>query len=167
MFKDIAKLVGKIAPVVGRAIANPVGTVAELGLGIVKKTLGLDPGAPESEIKSRLEALSPADVLALQEMELQYAVQFAQLEVQDKGDARDLAREKGLVHHAVITYTFILGYFGLMISVGFGLADAEAIGGAWRVLDAAFGVILTFWFGSSFGSKVKDTIAKEKARNGG
>lgn len=167
ILKDIGRLVGKIAPVVGSVIANPLGTVSSLGISLVKGALGLE-GADETQVRDRLENLTDQDIIALNELEQRYALEFARLEVADKDSARDLAKTQGMIHHAVITYLFIAGYFGLMIAVAFGVADPDAVGGAWRVLDAAFGVILTFWFGSSFGSKVKDGIAAAKARmNGG
>jgi hypothetical protein len=167
IFRTIGNVVSKVAPFIGRAIANPLGTAAELGMGILKDVLGIPEGTPEDEILAKVESMTADQALALKAADQVHYRALAALEVQDRDSARDLAKSRGLVHHAIITYIFLAGWFGLTIAAGAGWIDSAAINGEWSgVMMMAFGAILGFWFGSSFGSKVKDGVSSIRARMG-
>lgn len=165
ILKNIARVIGKAAPLLGKALTNPVGAVADFAKDIVKEALGL-PNASDQELADKVESLTPQELLALQEAERSHYRALAALEVQDKASARDLAKTHGLTHHAVITYLFLAGWFGVVISSRAG-ALAQVNDGFSDVMTVAFGVILTFWFGSSFGSKSKDATERLRIRMNG
>jgi hypothetical protein len=160
IFRTIGNVVSKVAPFIGRAIANPLGTAAELGMGILKDVLGIPEGTPEDEILAKVESMTADQALALKAADQVHYRALAALEVQDRDSARDLAKSRGLVHHAIITYVFLTGWFGMTIAAGADWITPSVVSGEWSgVMTLAFGAILGFWFGSSFGSKRKDDAA--------
>lgn len=162
ILKKIAGAVGKAAPLLARTILGPAGGTA---VDIVKDVLGLPQSASNEELADKVESLDADQLLALQEAERKHYRLLAELEVQDKANARDLAKTHGLTHHAIITYLFLAGFFGVEIATRAGALNVGDSG--WQeVMVLAFGVILTFWFGSSFGSKIKDATDRLRAKNG-
>lgn len=159
ILKKIAGAVGKAAPLLARTILGPAGGAA---VDIVKDVLGI-PDASDEELASKVESLTADELLAIQEAERKHYRLLAELEVQDKASARDLAKTHGLLHHSIITYTFLAGWFGIEIAARAG-ALAPGNEGWTEVMIFAFSTILTFWFGSSFGSKMKDATDRLRQR---
>jgi hypothetical protein len=103
--------------------------------------------------------------LKVAEMEFQkhmadLGVRLEELEVEDRGGARQLATEKGIKVQASLSGLYTAGYFGTLGVFIMGWTNIEpSMSGMVVTLIGALGAaqlqILNFWFGSSRGSKEK------------
>jgi len=162
---DWKSLVKSIAPAIGTALGGPVGGLATKFLA--DKFLG-NPDATPEEVEQAVLGASPEKLLEIKKLDHDFKVQMRQLdidvfklEVEDKASARDLAKFN-MKPHMILSAIYTIGYFVVLyvLLTGQIVIAAEAkdvfnqiIG----ILSAAQVTILAFWFGSSYGSKVKDS----------
>lgn len=162
-FTDTLKgLVGAVAPMLGTAIGGPFGGVAgkmiqdALGVGDEESALEMLKADPDALLKIKnLEADFKTKMREL-------GIKEQQLHAVDRDSARKMATDKGIAIQATLTGLFMAGYFGLMYlfftsDLTAGLSDWEKgqLGILVGVLTAAIPQMLSFWFGSSEGSKRK------------
>lgn len=154
-----------LAPTIATAVGGPFGGIAA---GILAEALGVKP----NEVEDFILAASPEDLLKLKLAEentkkwmREADIKEDQLEYQDRADARQLARERGVQMQAALSAVFIFGYFVIVFFlVKYGLPThlGEFTKGVivtlMGVLTAAIPQILSFWFGSSRGSKEKTDV---------
>lgn len=167
-FQKIGAVLKAVAPTMLTAVGGPAGALAAT---IIKGGFG-DKGMTDQAMADVVTAATTsADGLAklkqieadLQKAELDNGFKFADLEVQDRESARDLAKTTGITPQVSLTVLFIVGYF---VALGFfffthsALPMSEAFVLMLGVLTAGVPQILAFWFGSSHSSQSKDvTIA--------
>lgn len=176
-WKDIAGLVGKVAPLLGTAIAGPaggaVGALVAAALGVedkpdaVAQALQLDPQA----------AVKLAEIASTQKIELERLVitgeanQLAartrefEIEVDDRKDAR--ARQIALRDPipAIITLTALVAVIGALFMLITGLAvfpkEYElTVGGLIAALVGVLGAGVGFYLGTTRSSAEKNQIIK-------
>lgn len=172
--KKLKALVATVAPTIGTALGGPLGGVAMKFLA--DKFTDGDTGKVEDFLLSaNPEALKE---LKVAEMEFnQYMreldIKEYDIEVQDRSDARQLGRDRGVFVQATLSAVFIVGYFGLMFFF-FTHANAVTLSEFSRgqlgiligVTTAVIPQIMAYWFGSSRGSKEKTeaiNLAEERA----
>jgi hypothetical protein len=164
---DWKTLVKSIAPTLGTTLGGPAAGLAVKFLA--DRFLG-KPDAGESDVADAIMAASPEKLLEVKKLDNDFKVQMKQLdidvyklEVEDRRSARDLAKFD-IGPHVVLSALYTFGYFAVLylfltgnVQVATDAKDAfnQIIG----VLTAAQVTILAFWFGSSYGSKVKDVQA--------
>lgn len=159
--EEAKQLLAKVAPVIGTALGGPLGGVATKFLA--DKLTGGDPGALEDYIV----AGSPENVVALRQAELDFkkfiqelGIRESQLEVQDRADARSLAKERGLLVQASLSALYTAGFFLTLLLFISGHVNPppeykEMVTMLLGALTAPQIQILNFWFGSSRGSARK------------
>ena len=162
-FKKLFGLVKQVAPTVLTAMGQPVGAA------LLRKALGGPEGADVEKLVEEasmtpegIERLRLAEI-ELQKFESEKGVKFAELDVEDRKSARELATATGIAPQVVLSTLFIGGYFvilGLFFSAKLIVPMSEAFMVMLGVLTAGVPQILNFWLGSSRGSQSKDsTIA--------
>lgn len=174
-WKDIVR---KVAPALGTVLGGPLAGMAVKTIG--DKLLG-NPNATEDELEAAIAAASPADLIRLREIDKSFEkemraldIDVFRLEVEDRKSARDLYRTN-YWPQVILSGVFIVGYLSTLWVVLAGkvnpnltpemLGMAQVILG---VLTAAVPQILSFWFGSSFGSREKTAhLAASSPANGG
>lgn len=158
------ELIRNIAPTIGASLGGPAA-----GLGIkylADKFLG-KPDATEQELADAVLGATPEQLLTIKKLDADFKIQMRQLDIdvfkleaQDRDSARKLATVN-MVPHIVLTFLYTIGYFLVLyffmtgkVKVDSDIADTfnQIVG----VLTAAQITIMAFWFGSSYGSKVKD-----------
>lgn len=158
--KDWKELVKKVAPTLGAALGGPMGGVATQF--IVDKFLG-----GSTDIDAAMATLTPDKLAELKKLDQEFAAQMKKLdvdvfalEVQDVGNARDLAKTD-MRPHVALSALFIGGYFIILwaiitgrIEIMEGVKDMVLL--LVGILTREVPTIMQFWFGSSFGSKKKD-----------
>jgi hypothetical protein len=161
---DWKEMVRGIAPTLGAALGGPFAGVAVKFLA--DKLLG-NPTATEDQVAEAIVAGSPEQLVKLKELDNAFKVQMKQLdvdvfklEVSDVQSAREMARVN-MWPQIILSTLYTIGYFAVLyifvvgdvdISVKFKAEFNIVLG----VMTAAQVKIMDFWFGSSYGSKLKD-----------
>ena len=147
-----------VAPVLATAVAGPAGGAA---VGWIASKLGI----PDDTIEGVTKALTgnPEMTLKLKELDLEYA----KLEVQDRDSARQAYAQVATSEHAtkldkVVVPVLALGVVGLaftligvLMFVNTPQDQQQIIIFALGFITSAAGQVLSFYFGSSQGSKDK------------
>ena len=161
---DWKSVVKTVAPTIGAALGGPMGGIAVKFLA--DQFLG-NPDAKEQDVAEAVLNATPDKLLELRKLDNDFKIRMRELdidvfklEVQDKASARDLAKFN-MKPHMILTVVYSIGYFGIMGAmlsgqVQFPVGQTELLSGLIGVLTAIQIKIADFWFGSSYGSKVKD-----------
>ena len=166
-WKDIVKAV---APTLGVALGGPMGGAATKF--IADKLLG-DVNAGPDEIEKFMIGSSGADMLKLKKLDHEFKLEMKALEidvfaleVKDKDSARGLFKVN-IWPQITLSTVFVMGYFGVLYFLMQGKVDESSMINnpvfttILGVLTAAIPQILSFWFGSSLGSKEKTANSKK------
>lgn len=153
-----------LAPTVATALGGPL---AGLAVEAVSKALGVD----SDKIEDTLQAgkLTGDQVLALKQAELdlqakekEFGFKFAELDVQDRKDARGMQTATRSRVPAALSAIVTIGYFSILGVMLAGqaakLADSQALLLMLGSLSTAWGMVMSFWFGSSSGSAEKTAL---------
>jgi len=149
-----------VAPTIATALGGPL---AGMAAKMAASALGVEPDKVEALVTTG----DPEVMLKLKQAEQSFLVEMEKLDIErdrlvvgDIQDARGLAK-LDMTPHMVLSAIYTLGYFGLIASLIFGLADIPE-GQAGHLMSGLIGVLTTlqvkvadFWFGSSHGSKQK------------
>ncbi len=163
---DWKSVLSSIAPTIATALGGPVAG------GAVKYLAGAflgDEDASEQDLQRAISTASPEQLARIREIDAKFKVDMEragvdvfELETKDRQDAREMAEKKGLWPQMVLSVVYIAGYFGLIYLLLFGDVEIKQsvkemssilIG----IMTTAIPMILQFWFGSSHGSKSKDS----------
>lgn len=168
--KPVKRALSVLRNVAPTAVAALSGPMAPLAATVVRQVLGagedvdLDDAvlaaAASPDTAVRLREIESA----MQAQEQQLGIRFAELEVEDRKDARRLARETSLLPQLAITAIFVIGYFtilGLFFSSTLEVPMSESFIVMLGVLTAGMTQIMAFWFGSSRGSQQKDKVIRD------
>jgi len=161
-WKDLVK---KVAPALGHALGGPMaGNAAKY---ISEKILGKT-DATENEIEDFVLNANPEKLNELKKIDNEFklsmqklGVDVFKLETIDKQHAREFSIKTSLMPQIVLSTIFIGGYFGILyllftqkIEMNTALKDMILL--LVGLITREVPTIMSFWFGSSFGSKTKD-----------
>jgi hypothetical protein len=152
------------APMIGAMLGatGPIGAAAGV---ILNGVLGLGKDAPQKATEEAMAKATPEQILALQKAEQDFVLAMRQADVQeeavhagDRGSARSMYAATKDNTPQVLSYILIPAVlFYVLIATLYELPPA-GVQLAREVLMYLFGVmstVLTFWFGSSSGSRQK------------
>jgi len=161
-FKNI---LAEVAPVLATAFGGPLAGVA--AKAIAGKMLGRE-DASLDEVIAAVEGASPADLVKLKDLELEFATQMRDAEIDlervaagDRDSARNRQARMKDWTPSVLGTAIVLGFFGLLAYiVKYGLpSDGSDV---LLIMVGALAAMTTqvgnYFFGSSTGSKNKDEI---------
>lgn len=166
---DYKGLLAKVAPMIGGAIGGgPFGAMAATA---ALEVLGLAPekGKEEDQFKEALKTLTPDQAVKMKDAELKWKATMKELGIKekdlharDRASARDMAAKTSILPQAVLSGLYTIGYFMVLYMFLTGevqIADSikAEFGIVLGVLTAGQVQIMNFWFGSSSGSKDKNT----------
>ena len=170
---SVSGWVSKFAPMIGTALGGPLGGAAG---ALLASALGTKDASPESIQKAIVSGnLTGDQILALKKAENDFAVQMADLgfkdtealaniEFQDRASARVLAETTHDWTPRILAFGVTIGFFGLLIfQVRHEVAPAsrDLLNIMIGTLGSAWVSVITYYFGSSAGSREKDaTIGK-------
>jgi len=170
-WKDVAKVIGSAAPIVGGLIGGPagagVGTLISQALGV-----GNSPDAVVNALKTDPDAL-----VKLKQFEMTHKEKLQELQLESVkaylGDVQN-ARGRQNAHEKatgetdynlyILAWTIVAGFFGLIAVMMYVTIPQESnniIYMLFGTLSAGFGSVMQYFFGSSKGSKEK-TILMDK-----
>ena len=180
-WKDVASVVGNVAPILGTALGGPAGGAVG---GLIANLLGVD---NEADAVANAIKADPNIAVKLKEIELE--AQRLHYEAIDKARQAELdelkayigdvqnARSRQVEHEKatgktdinfyVLAWVIVLGFFGLigaLMFVEIPTKQSEVMFMLFGTLSAGFGAVIQYFFGSSKGSSEKtEHIAKLKA----
>ena len=159
-------LVGTIAPVLGAALGGPLGGIA---LKALADALGLSESTEEA-ISTALSGAKPEDLLKLKLADQQFAKDMKALDVDLERIAssdRDSARQREAAVKDRIPGTLAVGitagFFGVlayMMINGAPATGGEALLVMLGSLGTSFAGVISYYYGSTSSSKVKDATIK-------
>jgi hypothetical protein len=161
-----------VASIVSGLISNGLpklaDAVVEKGVDYVEQKLGVTL-KPEDEMK-------PEDVKDLRERAMQHAEFMAEIDAKDRASARDRevqisTNDKAPLINKVVTPVLALGVvtlafalFGVLLFIEVKPEAKDILIYVMGVLSAAVTQILSYYFGSSQGSKDKSDLLKEQQK---
>jgi hypothetical protein len=162
---DWLKTIGSLAPTVATALGGPLTGVAVAALG---KALGLD-SPTEDKVANIIASgkLTPEQLSAIKLAELDFqkhesdiGFKYTELEFKDKDSARNLTIQTKSITPEALSWLIIALGLGAEVYVLFhGIPNKVSDMVAGRILgtlDAAVITVISFWLGSSVGSRNKD-----------
>ena len=158
-------LIATVAPSLATALGGPLAGIATKA--IAEKVLGKST-ATDTQVIDAIMGAGPADLVKLKELEVTFARDMKKAGVeleQIAADDRDSARERQVKMKdwtpSVLGLAIIIGFFGVLAYLfRFGLPDegSEVLLIMVGALGAMTSQVGNFFFGSSSGSKSKDTV---------
>jgi hypothetical protein len=168
-------LVKNVAPALATALGSPAAGVAIRALG--QELLGKE-NATEKEVSEYIMKNQSPELLAkIKQTEANLELELAKIDksleeiaAEDRASARELAKRRTVWPQVILTALFVLGYFlvlGFVVHYVFGEGSGNLAPEYLSILSLLLGIltsevprIMTFWFGSSHGSKEKDLKLK-------
>ncbi len=162
---DWRGILGGIAPTLATALGGPLAGKAVAAIS--SKLLGKPDGTPE-EVAAAIAGATPEQLEALRKLEQEFtlalvdkAVELEQIEAGDRANAR----QREITTHDVTTRVLAYGvtvFFGvqmwLLHTNAIPAENRDAANQLIGVLYMAVGTVLTYYFGSSSGSRAKDAV---------
>lgn len=167
---DWKNVVGKVAPMLGAAVAGPLGASA---VTIIADALGLSEKT-EDAIKVALSGTTPEQMLALKRADQEFTVKMREIGFANERDMESLAvndRDSARKREAAVgdkttrnlAYVITCGFFGTLGTLMFAdiQGDKEVLYMMLGALGSAWAGVIAYYFGSTSGSRAKtDLLAK-------
>lgn len=151
----LKQLVGTVAPMLGTALAGPLGGAAGTYLA---KALGVQPG-DDAAVTTALTGASPETLLALKKADNDFQAHMAELGVtreQIAAGDRDSARKREATVKdstpALLAFLVTVGFFGVLgylLVCGKPATGGDALLVMLGALGGAWASIISYYFGSS------------------
>lgn len=168
LWKDI---ISAVAPALATALGGPLAGLAVREIG--GKILGKEE-ATENEVAAAIAGATPETLAKLRELDQQFQTRMAELGIKleelenaDRADARarDVAAKDRIP--AILAIVHAAAFFALlfvMFTTSVPQTNRDAFNILLGMLSTSMLTIMTYYFGSSRGSKAKDEILGRAAR---
>lgn len=167
----LLNLVKTVAPSLATAVGGPL---AGMATRAISDALLGKPDGTEDELIDAASKASPDQLLALKKAEQDFAVRMRELEIDlqridaaDRNSAREREVKTGDWTPKALAGAVTLGFFGVlgyMIAYGLPSQGGEALLVMLGTLGTAWGGIVSYYFGSSAGSKEKSEAMNRMTR---
>jgi hypothetical protein len=168
---QLLNLVRTVAPSIATAVGGPL---AGMATRAISEALLGKPDGTEDELIDAAAKASPDQLLALKKAEQDFAVRMRELEIDlqridaaDRSSAREREVKTGDWTPKALAGAVTLGFFGVlgyMIAYGLPAQGGEALLVMLGTLGTAWGAIVSYYFGSSAGSKEKTEAMNRMTR---
>lgn len=160
-----------LAPLLGTAIAGPLGGVAA---GFIADKLGLEAKTVEAVSNAITDQkISPEQVAQIKMAEVEFKkfletnkIRIEEIAAADRNGARDLLKSTRSRTPTILTFVITIGYFVTLICMmtgQFKVSDSQVMLIMLGQLGTAWGVTIAFWFGTTSSSKDKTDIIANSA----
>ena len=158
----LLNLVKTVAPSIATAVGGPL---AGMATRAISEALLGKPDATEDELVEAAKNATPEQLLALKQAEQDFVVRMRELDVdlerianEDRSSAREREVKTGDWTPKALAAVVTCGFFGVlfwMIANGLPANGGEAMLVMLGTLGTAWGAIVSYYFGSSAGSREK------------
>jgi uncharacterized protein (DUF849 family) len=156
-------ILSTVAPTLATALGGPMAGVAVTS---IIKALDIKEDSTEEEVLKAISTASPESLLKLKEMEHDFKAKMKQLEVdvmaleiKDKENSRKREIETSDKTNRILAYLIVALYIAMQLWLVSGnilpQEMREIVMRALGTLDAIMGMVFSYYFGSSLGSKEK------------
>lgn len=190
-WKDVAGKVVGAAPLLGTLLGGPMGTAIGGVVALIGSALGLAPNQVTPETVNQVIGTDPNALIKLKEMELNHKLELEKLvleherlgieekrmELADAASARQREMEitkatgKRDINMYILAWIVVGGFFllvGILMRATLPEANIGPINQLFGAMSTGFGMVLSYFFGSSMGSARKSEIMElQQKRNGG
>jgi hypothetical protein len=163
---DWKSILGAVAPALATALGGPLAGIATKALA--DKLLG-NPEASQQEVEQAIQGMKPEDMVKLRQIDANFkksmieaGIKLEEIAAGDRDSARqreiktgDSWTPRGLAILVVCGYMFVQWF---LLNHIIDDSMRELIARVLGTLDGALMVVLSFYFGSSSGSKQKDEV---------
>jgi len=166
---QLLNIVRTVAPSIATAMGGPLAGIA---VRTLSETLLGKPDGTEAELAAAAATATPEQLLALKNAENNFKVEMKRLEVDlekisagDRDSARQMMVQTRDWTPRALAGAITIGFFGVlmyMLTYGIPTAGGEAMLVMLGTLGTAWGAVVSFYFGSSAGSRAKDEAASGK-----
>jgi lipopolysaccharide export LptBFGC system permease protein LptF len=161
-----------LAPTLIAALTGNIPAAAASAAAFIAKQFGWINSSPAA-VKQQLAALTPDQLIKLQELEVQFAQISNDSEDMEIGDNQDARSTKvqlakmGYYEHTTsyLSYLIIVAFFSLIICLfifPIPKENTQAVYTLIGVLGTIAVAVVSFWFGTSQGSKIKTAIIQSQ-----
>ena len=160
--ETLLNLVKTVAPSIATAVGGPL---AGMATRAISEALLGKPDATEDELVEAAKNATPEQLLALKQAEQDFVVRMRELDVdlerianEDRSSAREREVKTGDWTPKALAAAVTCGFFGVlfwMIANGLPANGGEAMLVMLGTLGTAWGAIVSYYFGSSAGSREK------------
>jgi len=167
----LLNLVKTVAPSLATAVGGPL---AGMATRAISDALLGKPDGTEDELIDAAAKATPEQLLALKKAEQDFAVRMRELEIDlqridaaDRNSAREREVKTGDWTPKALAGAVTVGFFGVlgyMIAYGLPSQGGEALLVMLGTLGTAWGGIVSYYFGSSAGSKEKSEAMNRMVR---
>jgi len=172
-WKDLAKTVTGIAPILGGVLGGPPGATIGRVISAIAKIFGLGDDATPDQINQAIQQDPQAALkLRMAEMDFQLALNKQKLDEQDmfikdvqSARSREVeitkATGKRDVNQYILAWVMVIGFFALVGLLIFHELPKDQNGVIFMLfgaLSAGFGSVIGYYFGSSKGSAEKTNL---------
>lgn len=166
-FKDIAGVLGKIAPMIASGLGGPLAGTAVAALeGVFGKQDGATPDDKQVALTAALTGATPDQLLALKKADQDYAAQMSALGFtneqelekiasQDRDSARKREEDVKDSTPRVLAYALVVGFFATLAFMLFSAVPAasrDLLNIMLGMLGTSFVSVISYYFGSTHGS---------------
>ncbi len=158
----LLNLVKTVAPSIATAVGGPL---AGMATRAISEALLGKPDGTEDELLEAAKNATPEQLLALKQAEQNFVIRMRELDVdlerianQDRNSAREREVKTGDHTPKLLAAAVTFGFFGVlfwMIAKGLPANGGEAMLVMLGTLGTAWGAIVSYYFGSSAGSREK------------
>lgn len=170
LLSTVGGLIKQVAPTIATALGGPLAGLATKTLS--EALLGNSDGSPD-EIAAALGSATPDQLARLREIDANFKVTMKKLDIDlaqiDAGD-RDSARKREIQTQdktpMILAGVVCVGFFGTLIGLmlyGLPQKGQDALLIMLGALGSAFTAIVSYYFGSSSGSRAKEAIIEQMA----
>jgi uncharacterized protein (DUF697 family) len=170
--EQLLNLVRTVAPSIATAVGGPL---AGMATRAISEALLGKPDGTEAELAEAAKNATPEQLLALKKAEQDFAVRMRELEIDleridatDRGSARKREAQTGDWTPRLLAGAVTFGFFGVlswMIGNGLPVNGGEALLVMLGTLGTAWGAIVSYYFGSSAGSREKTQQLNQVLKN--
>ncbi len=160
--EQLLNLVRTVAPSIATAVGGPL---AGMATRAISEALLGKPDGTEDELLEAAKNATPEQLLALKQAEQNFVIRMRELDVdlerianQDRNSAREREVKTGDHTPKLLAAAVTFGFFGVLFwMIAYGLPEngGEAMLVMLGTLGTAWGAIVSYYFGSSAGSREK------------
>ena len=152
----------QVAPTIATCLGGPL---AGLAVTALSKLFGVEPDQVKGMIEEGKLSADQIEAVKVEEIRFKEQTQalglnFEQLAVEDRKSARDMQSQTKSMVPSVLSYAITIGFFGILAAIMMDYANDNnqpllimlgSLGTAWIS-------VVSFWFGSTNASHVKDNM---------
>ncbi|WP_337996240.1 hypothetical protein [Oleispirillum naphthae] len=167
MWDDVKGLIGAVAPTIATALGGPLAGGA---VSLLTSALGLSSDASQKDIVSAIASASPEAIAEIKKAEIEYQQRIAELDVDleklavvDRSSAREREAKVGGWANPLLASLVVVGFMVavFMVISGYTVTDtvnATLVGTVIGYVSAKADQVVSYYFGSSAGSRSKDDL---------